>query len=150
MLFSAAFAQGEAIPVEYTADGADISPPLAWRAEVEPESYALVCEDPDAPGGTWVHWVVYDIPPEASGLDEGLPGEETLEDGTTQGENDWGETGYGGPAPPEGSGAHRYFFRLYALDAQLDLPPGLTADELYEAMGDHVMATAELMGTYSR
>ncbi|MBD3369427.1 YbhB/YbcL family Raf kinase inhibitor-like protein [Candidatus Fermentibacteria bacterium] len=149
-LFSSAFGNGEAIPADYTADGRDISPPLQWDSlPPETESLALVCEDPDAPVGNWVHWVVYNIPPERKVLPEGISAdEEVLEDGTTQGENSWGRIGYGGPSPP--SGTHRYFFRLYALDTSLDLEHGLTSDELRAAFEGHVVEQAELMGRYGR
>jgi Raf kinase inhibitor-like YbhB/YbcL family protein len=148
-LLSSAFAQGGEIPVVYTCDGDDISPPLRWgRAPGGTECYALVCEDPDAPAGTWVHWVVYNIPADRTSLPEGVEAVEELEDGTLQGTNSWGRLGYGGPSPP--SGTHRYYFRLYALDGLLDLPAGADAEGLRDAMEGHVLAEAELMGRYSR
>ncbi|HTO87326.1 MAG TPA: YbhB/YbcL family Raf kinase inhibitor-like protein [Thermoanaerobaculia bacterium] len=148
-LRSEVFGQGEPIPARYTADGEDVSPPLSWSA-VPPESKSLVltCEDPDAPRGTWIHWVVYDIPPSVSELPEGVPPRETLPTGGTHGKNDFGRLGYGGPAPP--SGTHRYFFRLEALDRTVSLPPGASLAQVRRASEGHVLARGELMGTYSR
>jgi len=146
---SPAFASGRPIPAPHTADGRDVSPPLSWSGvPAGAKSLALVCEDPDAPRGNWVHWVLYDLPPTATGLPEGVPPSERLESGGVQGKNDFGRIGWGGPAPP--SGTHRYFFRLYALDSRLDLPPGATRAQLSRAMEGHVRAEGELMGTYSR
>ncbi len=148
-LESAAFPAGKPIPAAYTADGRDVSPPLSWSG-VPPDakSLALVCEDPDAPRGTWVHWVLYDLDPAATGLPEGIAASERPASGGVQGKNDFGRIGYGGPAPP--SGTHRYFFRLYALDARTGLAPGATRRDLTRAMEGHVLAEGELMGTYSR
>ena len=109
-LWSSAFGNGELIPVQFTADGDNLSPPLEWQCGFEAESFALICEDPDAPAGIWVHWVIYNIPGESRMLEEGVSAEEQQEDGTLQGENSWGSIGYGGPAPP--SGKHRYIFTL--------------------------------------
>jgi Raf kinase inhibitor-like YbhB/YbcL family protein len=148
MMWSPAFSNGDLIPALYTADGEDISPPLEWECNLEAESFALVCEDPDAPAGTWVHWVIYNIPGEARSLEEGVPVLEELEDGTLQGDNSWGRIGYGGPAPP--SGKHRYIFTLYALPGQLHLAPGATAAELREAMEGNIMKSVEYLGEYSR
>lgn len=148
MLFSSAFTDGEMIPVLYTADGSDISPPMSWSICPGALSYAMICEDPDAPAGNWVHWVVYNIPGTVNSLGEGVPADSDLVDCTVQGTNSWGRIGYGGPAPP--SGTHRYYFRLYALDAVLDLEPGATASELREAMEGNLLDTAEMMGRYSR
>jgi Raf kinase inhibitor-like YbhB/YbcL family protein len=144
-LTSAAFKAGDAIPRKHTCDGDDRSPPLAWT---DPpggtKSFALVCDDPDAPRGTWVHWVVYAIPPSTRGLPEGGPA-----DGSRPGTNDFRKTGYGGPCPPPGP-AHRYVFKLHALDATLDLAPGATKAALEKAMEGHVLGRAELMGRYAR
>jgi len=146
---SAAFSQGKPIPAQYTADGRDVSPALSWSgAPPGARSLALVCEDPDAPRGTWVHWVLYDIPPSVTSLPEAVPPRESVPGVGTHGKNDFGKPGYGGPAPP--SGTHRYFFRLYALDRSLSLAAGATARELRRAMEGHVLAQGELMGTYSR
>jgi len=146
---SSAFGSGEMIPVKYTCDGADFSPPLEWTAgPAGTKSFALICDDPDAPMGTWVHWVVYDIPPTTTMLAEGITRERELTGGGTQGINDFRKIGYGGPCPP--GGTHRYFFRLYALDTLLGLKPGITKDQLLKAMKGHILAEAQLMGTYRR
>ncbi|MEA3506215.1 MAG: YbhB/YbcL family Raf kinase inhibitor-like protein [Elusimicrobiota bacterium] len=142
-LTSKAFSDGEKIPAKYTADGENISPPFEINnAPREAGCYALISDDPDAPGGTWVHWVIWNIPAGVSSLEEGQtpPG--------IRGKNDFGNLKYGGPAPP--SGTHRYYFKLYALDSELDLPEGSTKEELLEVMDGHVIDSAELMGTYSR
>lgn len=141
---SSAFSQGEAIPLEYTCDGEDVSPPLAWSGAPDGvASYSLIMDDPDAPAGTWVHWVLFDISPQTTQLAEDLPA--TI---GVQGNSSWDRTGYGGPCPP--SGEHRYFFKLYALDTTLGLEAGATKEEVLEAMAGHVVAQGELMGTYSR
>jgi Raf kinase inhibitor-like YbhB/YbcL family protein len=149
-LVSKAFRPGEAIPKPYTGDGADRSPPLAWS---EPpsgtESLALVCDDPDAPRGTWVHWVLFNLPAQTRELQEGVPGTETLGNGAKQGKNDFGKIGYGGPAPPRGK-PHRYFFKLYALDVAVDLPAGASKAQLVGAMKGHILAEGQLMGNYGR
>jgi len=146
---SSAFGSGEIIPVKYTCDGADFSPPLEWTAgPAGTKSFALICDDPDAPMGTWVHWVIYDIPPTATMLAEGITRDRELPGGGTQGINDFRRLGYGGPCPP--GGTHRYFFKLYALDAALGLKPGITKDQLLTAMKGHILAEAQLMGTYRR
>jgi Raf kinase inhibitor-like YbhB/YbcL family protein len=149
-LSSPAFAEGGTIPTIYTCDGQDISPALAWRGTPEgTESFALVCDDPDAPGGTWVHWVIYDIPGSADSLPEAVLSAPVLADGSRQGKNSWSRTGYGGPCPP--SGAHRYLFRLYALDTFLGLVPGETDGEgLLDAIAGHVLGEAVLTGEYQR
>jgi Raf kinase inhibitor-like YbhB/YbcL family protein len=149
LLFSSAFSDGGPIPALHTCDGADISPPLSWQAQDSSiVSYALVCEDPDAPLTTWTHWVIFNIPATTDSLPQGLSTESRLPDGSCQGLNSWGRTGYGGPCPP--SGTHRYFFRLYALDAMLDLPSRSRPAEVARAMDGHVICSASLMGTYSR
>ncbi len=148
-LISSAFSGGEAIPRRYTCDGEDLSPALAW--EDAPEgvaSFALIMDDPDAPVGTWVHWVLFNIPGTARSLEEGMAPDAQLADGSRHGSNSWGRLGYGGPCPP--SGIHRYFFKLYALDEALDLEPGASKEDLLEAIQGHVLAQTELMGTYSR
>ncbi len=149
-LTSSAFADGAAIPAKYTCDGDDISPPLKWSGVPEgTKSLALVCDDPDAPIGTFVHWVLYGIPPSVTELSEGVPPAEVIPNGAVQGTNDFKRLGYGGPCPPPG-GAHRYFFKLYALDAELDLKPGAMKKDLVKAMEGHVLAEGQLMGTYQR
>ncbi|NOY98742.1 MAG: YbhB/YbcL family Raf kinase inhibitor-like protein [Chloroflexi bacterium] len=148
-LTSSAFAPGESIPEVYSCDGDDISPPLAWGDPPEgTQSFALITDDPDAPGGTWVHWVLYNIPAGARSLPENIPLDPQLADGSLQGKNSWHRLGYGGPCPP--SGTHRYFFKLYALDASPGLTAGAAKEELLQAMDGHILAQAELMGTYSR
>jgi Raf kinase inhibitor-like YbhB/YbcL family protein len=139
---SPAFTHGEAIPARYTCDGADVSPPLTiGTTPPEARSLALIMDDPDAPMGTWVHWVVWNIPAHTREIPEdGLPL------GASQGRNDWRRSGYGGPCPP--SGTHRYFFRLYALDTPLQLAPSTTKADLERAMQGHILARGELMGTY--
>jgi len=147
---SASFTQGQAIPQKYTCDGPDLSAPLAWSdPPAGTLSFALIADDPDAPMGTWVHWVLYDLPPEARVLAEGIPKTETLPDGTRQGRNDFGRIGYGGPCPPPGK-AHRYHFKLYALDQKTGLRPGVAKPELLAAIKNHLLAEAQLMGTYKR
>ncbi len=152
-LTSTAFAEGGAIPRRYTCDGADVAPPLAWAGLPEgTRSLALVVDDPDAPDPraprmTWVHWVLYNLPPTAAGLPEGAT-ESTLPPGTHEGRNDWRRTGYGGPCPPVGR--HRYFHKLYALDAVLPDLGTPTKARLEQALEGHVLARAELVGTYPR
>jgi Raf kinase inhibitor-like YbhB/YbcL family protein len=149
VLASGAFKKGEAIPKQYGCKGADISPPLEWsNIPNNTKTLALIVDDPDAPMGTWVHWVIFNIPSTATGLPENVPPEESLPDGALQGKNDFRNYGYGGPCPP--GGTHRYFFKLYALDATLQLKGGCTKAELLKAMRGHVIGEAQLMGRYSR
>lgn len=149
VLTSTAFKEGDAIPKKYGCNGADISPALQWNgAPTETKSFALIVDDPDAPMGTWVHWVIFNIPAKATGLPEDVPAKESLPDGALQGKNDFRNYGYGGPCPP--GGTHRYFFKLYALDAMLQLKAGCTKAELLKAMTGHIVGEAQLMGRYSR
>lgn len=149
-LTSPAFDNGDAIPAKYTCEGRDISPPLQWTGVPNgTRSLSLVCDDPDAPTGTWVHWVLYDVPPKFSELAEGVPTSEVTPEGMKQGRNDFDRTGYGGPCPPPGK-AHRYYFRVYALDIAPGLPAGATRDDLMRAIEGHVLEEAELMGRYER
>ncbi|MGB9601248.1 MAG: YbhB/YbcL family Raf kinase inhibitor-like protein [Limisphaerales bacterium] len=149
-LKSSAFANGQPIPVKYTGQGKDISPPLEWSdAPAGTKSFAIISDDPDAPVGVWVHWVIYDIPANVTKLDENVPTKETLPTGAKQGINDFGNVGYGGPMPPPGK-PHRYFFKLYALDTVLNLKPRASKQQLLRAMQGHILAQAELMGTYQR
>ena len=150
-LTSIAFAQGEAIPAKYSCDGEDVSPPLSWGEPPEgTQSLALIMDDPDAPGGTWDHWILFNIPADTRSLQENLPltGKNADPDAIFAGNNSWGRPDYGGPCPP--SGTHRYFFKLYALDTTINLLPGATKGELLSAMEGHILAETELMGTYSR
>jgi Raf kinase inhibitor-like YbhB/YbcL family protein len=148
-LASSAFDAKGLIPVKYTCDGEDISPPLIWdEVPTGTQSIALIVDDPDAPGQTFVHWVVYDIPATVRQLPEQIAAVETLFNGGVQGKNDFGKFGYGGPCPP--SGIHRYFFKLYALDQKLGLPAGATKNQILTAMKGHVLATVELIGRYQR
>ena len=148
-LTSTAFEHGEPIPTIYSCDGDDLSPALAWSGLPEGAvSLALIMDDPDAPVGTWVHWILYNIPAAGLGLEEGIVPEAELPDGSLHGKNSWSRLGYGGPCPPDGT--HRYFFKLYALDKMLELDSGATKEALLQAMGDHVLAEAELMGTFTR
>jgi Raf kinase inhibitor-like YbhB/YbcL family protein len=161
-LTSPVFTDGEPIPAKHTEDGADVSPPLAWPDVPEgTKELALICDDPDAPRPSrpgkdpWVHWVVYKIPADVRVLPEGVPRTAQLDEpsGALQGQNSWGEgenVGYRGPAPPKGSGKHRYFFKLYALDTELSLGPEQDKQSLVEAMSGHVIGKGQLVGTYQR
>lgn len=145
-----AFAPGADIPVKYTCDGADRSPALHWTdPPAGTREFALIVDDPDAPGGTFVHWVLYGVPAALRELTEGVAARDTAPGVGTQGTNDFGKVGYGGPCPPRGP-AHRYFFKLYALSAELKLPPRKTRADLLKAMEGHVLRQAELMGRYKR
>jgi hypothetical protein len=149
-LKSPAFEQGGNIPKRYTCEGQDISVPLIWKdAPLKTRSFALISDDPDAPIGIWVHWVIYDIPDTATELKEGIPTDASLPDGSRQGMNDFRRIGYGGPCPPPGK-PHRYFFKLYALDTMLYLNPGATKKQLLKAMEGHILAETQLIGKYQR
>lgn len=146
---SAAFKDGQGIPKKYTCDGEDVSPPLEWTpGPDDTKTLAIICDDPDAPMGTWVHWVVFNIPGDTVKLPENVPPEREMNNGAIQGMNDFQKIGYGGPCPP--SGTHRFFFKIYALDIKLDLPAGATKSHLMIAMEEHVLEQAHLMGTYRR
>jgi len=146
---STAFNNGGMIPEVYTCDGKDISPPLSWsQGPSGTRTYALISDDPDAPMGTWVHWVIYNIPANVTSLEENIPKTEKLQNGAVQGKNDFRRFGYGGPCPP--GGTHRYYFRVYALDTVLKEGPGLTKKQLLKSMEGHILAQGELMGKYSR
>jgi Raf kinase inhibitor-like YbhB/YbcL family protein len=148
-LESPAFAAGDPIPLRFSCDGEDVSPGLAWGSPPGGTvAFALITDDPDAPGGTWVHWVIYDIPAESRGLPEAIPTDAELPDGSRQGINSGRRLGYAGPCPP--GETHRYFFKLFALNQRLDLAPGLSADDLTAAMDTHILGEAVLMGTYTR
>ena len=148
-LTSSVFAEGQPIPARFSCDGEDISPPLAWtEPPTRTQSFALILDDPDAPAGTWVHWVLFNIPAEARALAEAISPDPTQADGSVHGSNSWRALGYGGPCPP--GGTHRYFFKLYALDAVLELGGGANKAQLLAAIETHILAQAELMGTYAR
>jgi len=146
---SVAFKHGARIPSKHTCDGMDVSPPLEWaNAPAGTKNFALICDDPDAPMGTWVHWVIYDIPASTMNLPEKVPPLKELNNGAKQGMSDFRTIGYGGPCPP--SGEHRYFFKLYALDGPTGLKPGAAKSQLVESMKGHILGEAELMGKYKR
>jgi hypothetical protein len=148
-LTSSAFKANELIPPRYTCDGQDISPPLAWKNIPETaQSLALICDDPDAPRGTFVHWVAYNLPASLTTLPEAISHGPSLEQGGLQGKNDFGTIGYGGPCPP--GGTHRYYFTLYALDQLLNLGPRATKPQVLRAISGHQLAEAQLMGRYRR
>jgi Raf kinase inhibitor-like YbhB/YbcL family protein len=146
---SPAFEEGGMIPSKYTCDGEDISPPLQWEAVPDGTiSIALISDDPDAPMGTWVHWVLYNLPADARQLEEDITSDEVLPNGAKQGTTDFGRIGYGGPCPP--GGVHRYFFKVYALDVEVKSAPGVTKEQLLKAMEGHILAQGQLMGKYQR
>ena len=150
---SSSFRNNQPIPAKYSREGGDVSPPLKWDgAPTGVKSFAMVCDDPDAPGGTWVHWVVYGIPGDSTGLPENVAKTETVSglNGAKQGVNSYGSVGYGGPQPPRGHGVHHYHFKLYALDADLNLAPRVTRQQLDAAMKGHIIAEADLVGTFER
>ena len=149
-LACSAFKEGELIPKKHTCEGEDLSPPLRWNhPPAGTRSFALIADDPDAPGRTWVHWVLYNIPLDLCGLAGGTPTEEILPNGAQQGLNDSQEIGYGGPCPPLGK-PHRYYFKLYALDCELALKSRATKVQVVDAMKGHVLAEASLMGRFAR
>lgn len=149
-LSSSAFASGAAIPDRHTCKGEDLSPALAWRgAPAKTGAFAVIMDDPDAPSGVWVHWVLWNVAPSTSSLQEGLSRNDHLDDDSQQGRNSFGKIGYNGPCPPPGQ-THRYFFRVYALDGKLNLPAGANRSQLDAAMKGHVLAEAEYMGTFHR
>ena len=146
---SPAFDEGALIPRKYTCDDIDVSPPLEWSAAPDgTKTFALICDDPDAPVGTWVHWVIFNLPDDIHGLPEGVLPHEVLENGAKHGTNDFRKFGYGGPCPP--GGTHRYYFKLYAVDKELDAEVGITKKEMLDALEGHILAESQLMGRYSR
>jgi Raf kinase inhibitor-like YbhB/YbcL family protein len=150
-LTSPSFEAGATIPLEHTGDGDDVSPKLTWDAPpAGTKSLVLICDDPDAPAGTWVHWVLFNIPPDVTELPENMPTDKELKWGARQGKNSWEKDniGYRGPNPPRGMGAHRYYFKLYALDKKLDLPAGATKKDVVKAMEEHILGKGELMGRF--
>jgi Raf kinase inhibitor-like YbhB/YbcL family protein len=150
---SPSFRNNQPIPVRHSCEGGDEAPELKWEgAPAGTKSFALICDDPDAPGGTWVHWVTYAIPATTTELPENVAKTDTVAalGGLNQGMSDFGKVGYGGPCPPRGHGVHHYCFRLYALDAELKLVPRVTRKQLDAAMKGHILAETELVGTYQR
>ena len=146
---SRAFEEGGMIPEQYTCDGIDVSPPLEWTSVPEgTRSLALICDDPDATVGTWIHWVLFNLPADTKELPENIPAQKILANGSKQGVSDFGKIGYGGPCPP--TGTHRYYFKLYALDINFNLEPGISKRELLKAMEGHILAEGQLMGKYTR
>lgn len=146
---SSAFKEGEFIPAKYTCDGKNVSPPLRWEdVPANTKSIALISDDHDAPAGDWVHWIVFNIPAQVKELQENIPVKKILDNGAKQGLNDFHKIGYGGPCPP--GGTHRYFFKIYALDTELQLNPGSTKTEVLKAMGNHVLGQGQLTGKYKR
>jgi Raf kinase inhibitor-like YbhB/YbcL family protein len=146
---SSAFKEGDSIPAKYTCDSLDISPPLKWSKEPEEtKTFALICDDPDAPGGTWVHWVIYNIPGTIHEFEEDIAKNGPVQKNAVHGKNDFGNTGYGGPCPP--GGTHRYYFKIYALDATLGAHPAITKRELLRLMDGHILDQGQLMGRYKR
>jgi hypothetical protein len=146
---STAFNNSQRIPDRYTCKGSDISPPLTWKGIPSgTSSIALICDDPDAPSGTFVHWVLYDIPGNSTGLPENIPGDKVLNDGSVQGKNGFGTIGYRGPCPPSGK-QHRYYFKVYALNTTLKLQPGASKNDVVKAMQGHILAEGKLIGVFS-
>ena len=139
------------LPSRFTCDGAGVSPPLQWQDVPDgTQAFALICEDPDAPRGVFTHWVLFNLRSGERELGEGVPKDAVLSTGARQGTNSFSNVGYGGVCPPPGDDEHRYFFKLFALDTELDLAPGARKDQLLDAMADHILAEAQLMGTYKR
>ena len=150
LVSSPAFQEGDTIPTKYTCQGQDVSPPLAWsEPPVGTQSLALIVDDPDAPGGVFTHWVLFNIPSDSRQLPEAVPTQAQLPSGALHGKNDFGRIGYGGPCPPPGR-PHRYQFTLYALDQPLDLEAGVSKKQLLAAMQGHILAQGQLTGTYQR
>jgi Raf kinase inhibitor-like YbhB/YbcL family protein len=150
-LTSDAFGDGHPIPQRYSCDGEGVSPPLTWSpGPVGTASYALIVDDPDAPGGVFTHWVLYDLPPDVRTLPAGLRAGDRFAEAGAEGKNDFGQLGYGGPCPPRGSQPHRYRFTVYAVNAMLGLPPGATKQQTLDALRDHILETGHLSGTYQR
>lgn len=149
IITSSAFKEGEMIPSEYSCDGKNVSPQFSWSGAPEnTKSFALISDDPDAPSGDWVHWVIFNIPGSVTELSENIPRDKILDNGTKQGSNDFGKIGYGGPCPP--GGTHRYYFKLYALDVYLDKDAGITKKGLLDAMEGHILKESKLTGKYKR
>lgn len=145
---SQVFDEGEIIPDRYACKGVNVSPPLQWESVEGAVKYAIICEDPDAPSGTWTHWVIFNIPSDTIFLSEWVMEREELENGAKQGFNDFGTIGYRGPCPP--GGTHRYYYKVYAIDTEIQLPAKITKEDLLNSMKDHIIDKGELMGRYTR
>ncbi len=146
---SSVFDEGQPIPTKYTCSGIDVSPPLEWNSiPDETLSIAIICEDPDAPGGTWSHWVIFNLPADTLSLSEHVMSREIMDNDAIQGLNDFGKVGYGGPCPP--SGTHRYYYKIYALDVKLNLPPRTTRETFLKSINGHILDQGQIMGTYRR
>jgi Raf kinase inhibitor-like YbhB/YbcL family protein len=151
MIYSTSFFPNDTLLLVSSCDGEDQSPSLRWKGHPEnTQSFAIIADDPDAPNGTWVHWVVYDIPRNITSLEANMGAFEIMYHGSKHGINDFGTKKFGGPCPPKGHGAHRYYFKIYALDTMLNLEPGKTKAELLEAMEGHIVARGTIMGYYER
>ncbi len=149
ILKSSSFNNGEMMPSRHAYDKENISPGLSWEnIPANASSIAIICDDPDAPVGNWVHWIIFNIPPTKKELEEDIPKVPELPGGSRQGRNDYGKIGYGGPCPPYGT--HRYIFKIFALDAKLDLKAGCSRGEIMNAMKNHILDKGELTGLYSR
>jgi Raf kinase inhibitor-like YbhB/YbcL family protein len=149
-LSSPVFQEGEDIPITYTCDGQDISPPLTWgEPPSETQSFALIMDDPDAPGGVFTHWLLFNLPADSRELPEAVPPHNELANGALQGQNDFGTNGYGGPCPPSGP-AHHYRFTIYALDQSLDLMAGASREQVLDDITGHILAWGQLTGIYQR
>ncbi|MCK5708749.1 MAG: YbhB/YbcL family Raf kinase inhibitor-like protein [Candidatus Aureabacteria bacterium] len=147
---SSSFNNNAFIPSKHAYRPSNFSPPLSWSGvPKDTMSFVLICDDPDAPVGTWVHWVIFNIPKEKTVLEENVPHDGKLTDGSIQGKSDFGSLGYGGPYPPPGK-PHRYFFKLYAIDIMLDLKEGVLKEDVLKAISGHVLAEAEIVGLYKR
>jgi Raf kinase inhibitor-like YbhB/YbcL family protein len=150
-LWSPAFDEGAMLPPRLTCDGAGVSPPLEWEDVPDgTQSFALVCEDPDAPSGLFIHWLLYNLSAGSRELEEGIPEDEVLSNGARQGTNSFGDIGYGGACPPKGDREHRYIFKFHALDTDLAVRPGANREELLTAMRNHVLGNTQLIGKYKR
>ncbi|MGO9386869.1 MAG: YbhB/YbcL family Raf kinase inhibitor-like protein [Methanobacterium sp.] len=146
---SKVFEDGEPIPTKYTCSGVDVSPPLEWTSIPEDtESIGIICEDPDAPGGTWSHWIIFNLPADTMSLSEHIMSREIMDNGAIQGLNDFGKVGYAGPCPPKGT--HHYYYKIYALDVKLDLPPRTSRKTFLETINGHIIDQGQIMGTYTR
>jgi len=151
VITSTAFKEGDDIPAQYTCEGANMSPPLSWSGvPLEALSLALLMEDPDAPGGTYTHWMLLNLARDIDGLPEDVPADETLADGSRQLSNSFGNIGYGGPCPPPGNGSHRYFFRIYALDSSISLNKGAKREDFLNTIEGHILDEGQLMGRFER